>query len=90
MKDNEVTYESIKSFLTRSIDVNAIPKGLVFQLEKHDQDFLCNWCSKLKPFSISMMDDIGKFWKTIDKTIRKNTAAITNWKKNVKMMSHKE
>lgn len=37
-----------------------------------------------------MMDDIGKFWKTIDKTIRKNTAAITNWKKNVKMMSHKE
>ena len=56
-------------------------KGLVVALEpiigNHDQEFLDNWYSKQKQFSLSLMKDIVQF---CDKTIKKCTRHQKNRK----------
>ena len=52
---------------------HAIPKGLILALEptfgNHNQEFLDKWNGKLRPFSISMMEDIVTFCdKTLENT----------------------
>ena len=68
-KDKEATYESHEGCLARCYDANIIPKDLLLELKPtigdHDQEFLDNCYSKLKSFSVSMMEDIVKFWARI-------------------------
>ena len=70
LKDKQVRFESHKDFLSRCINEGLVPKGLELMLEptigNHDQNFLDNWYSKLKQFSLTLMHDIVKF---CDKTI---------------------
>ena len=83
LKDKLTKYESHKDFLTRCIAEKLIPKGLKLELEptigNFDQEFVDEWYSKLKGFSLILMKDITTY---CEKTIKytndsiKNTGAI--------------
>ena len=47
----------------------------------HNQEFLDNWYSKLKQFSLSLMEDIAQF---CDKTINITTQEITTTESSLK------
>ena len=47
----------------------------------HDQNFLDNWYSKLKPFSLSLLKDVVQF---CDKTIDANTIEINTTESSLK------
>ena len=87
LKDKQVRFESHKDFLSRCINEGLVPKGLELMLEptigNHDQNFLDNWYSKLKQFSLTLMDDIVKFCdKTISETKTEINKAETTLKSN--------
>ena len=47
----------------------------------HDREFLDNWYSKLKQFSLSLMEDIVQFWnKTINKITKEMTVTESSLK----------
>ena len=62
LKDKVTRYESRKDFLTRCIAEKLIPKGLKLELEptigNFDQEFVDEWYSTLKGFSLILMKDI--------------------------------
>ena len=50
----------------------------------HDQNFLDNWYSKLKQFSLLLMKDIVQFYnKTINKTTTEISTTETSLKSNI-------
>ena len=60
----------------------TISKGLELMLEptigNHNQEFLDNWYSKLKQFSLSLMEDFVQFCdKTINKTQEITTTELS-------------
>ena len=65
LKDKQVRFVSHKEFLTRCFAKELVPKGLEVTLEptigNDDQEFLDNWYSKQKQFSLSLMKDIKQF-----------------------------
>ena len=72
-KDKVTRYESHKDFLTRCISEKLIPKGLKLELEpttgNFDKEFVEEWYSKLKGFSLILMKDITTYCeKTIEST----------------------
>ena len=94
MKDKQVRFESHKEFLLRCITNGLVPKGLEFTLEttigNHDQNFLDNWYSKLKQFSLSLTKDIVQFCeKTIDTTTTKISTTESSLKSNTNQKQFK-
>ena len=81
MKDEQARFVSHKEFLTCCDAEELVPKGLEVTLEptigNHDQEFLDNWYSIQKPFSLSLTKDIVQF---CDKTINKAAQDIKNRK----------
>ena len=77
MKDKQARFVSHKQFLTRCVAEKLVPKGLKVGLEptigNHDQEFLDNWYSKQKQFSLSLTKDIVQF---CDKAINKSTQKV--------------
>ena len=87
LKDKQVRFKSHKEFLSRSITDVLAPKRLKLMLDppigNHEQNFLDNWYSKLKQFSLSVKKDIVKFCdQTIDATTTEITTTITTQTKN--------
>ena len=77
LKDKQARLVSHKEFLTCCVAEELLPKGLEVALEPtigyHDQEFLDNWYSKQKQFSLLLIKDIVQFCdKTINKSISKN------------------
>ena len=91
LKDKQVRFESHKEFLSRCITDGLVPKGLELMLEptigNHDQNFLDNWYSKLKQFSLSLMKDIVQF---CDKTIDATTTEINTTESSLKSNTNQE
>ena len=62
LKDKQARFVSHKEFLTGCVAEELVPKRLEVTLEpttgNHDQEFLNNWHSKQKQFSLSLMKDI--------------------------------
>ena len=79
LKDKVTRYESHKDFLTRYIAEKLIPKGLKLELEptigNFDQEFVDEWYSKLKGFSLILMKDITTY---CEKTIKSTNDSIKN------------
>ena len=77
--------------MVRSITDGLVPKGLELMLEptirNHDQNFLDNWYSKLKQFSLSLMKDIVQF---CDKTIDATTTEISTTESSLKSNTNQE
>ena len=77
LHDKNTRFESHRDFLSQCIREKLIPKGLELMLEptigNHNKEFLDNWYSKLKQFSLSLMEDIVQF---CDKTINTTTQEI--------------
>ena len=90
LKDKNLRYTSHKEFLTSCIKEGLVPKGLELILEptigNHDQQFLDNWYSKLKQFSISLMEDIVTFCET---TIKSTDIDIKNTEDSLKTSTNK-
>ena len=78
LKDKNARYESHEEFLLQCIRPGLIPRGLKLELEptigNQNQEFLDNWYSKLKDFSLILTKDIVKY---CDDTI-KETGALIN------------
>ena len=91
LKDKQVRFESHKEFLSRCITDGLVPKGLELMVEptigNHDQNFLDNWYSKLKQFSLSLMKDIVQF---CDKTIDATTTEISTTESSLKSNTNQE
>ena len=72
-------------FLNRCVAEELVPKGLEVTLEpttgNHDQEFLDNWYSKQKQFSLSLMKDIVQF---CNKIINKTAQDIKNTESSLK------
>ena len=82
MKGKQGRSVSYKYFLTGCVGQELVPKGLDVTLGptigNHGQDFLDNWYSKQKHFSLSLMKDIVQFcYKTISKTAQLQAKAST-------------
>ena len=58
LKNKQARFVSHKEFLTCCVSEELVPKGLEVTLEptigNHDQEFLDNWYSKQKQFSLSL------------------------------------
>ena len=91
LKDKNLRYESHLEFLSSCISDGLIPKGLELMLEptigNHDQQFLDNWYSKLKEFSLSLMKDIVSF---CEKTIKSTTNDINNTEASLKNLTSQQ
>ena len=91
LKDKQIRFESHKDFLSRCINESLVPKGLELMLEptigNHDQNFLDNWYSKLKNFSLTLMGDIVKF---CDKTITETNVEINKTETSLKASTDQE
>ena len=78
-------FESHSDFLWQYIREKLIPKRLELMLEptigNHNQEFLDNWYSKLKQFSLSLMEDILQF---CNKTINITTQEIITTESSLK------
>ena len=78
-------FKSHRDFLSQCIREKLIPKGLQLMLEptigNHNQEFLDNWYSKLKEFSLSLMEGIVQF---CDKTINIKTEKIITTESSLK------
>ena len=85
LKDTQARFVSHKELLTRCVAEELVPKGLEVTLEptisNHDQEFLYDWYSKQKQFSLSLMKDIVQF---CDKTISKTAQDIKNTESSLK------
>ena len=73
LKEKSARYTLDKGFLSRCINNKLVPKGLELILEptigNYDQSFIDNWYSKLKDFSLNVMEDVVSFCnKTIKET----------------------
>ena len=59
-------YNSYKDFLSRCIQEKFVPKGLQLTLERsignYDPEFIDNWYSNLKDFSLILMKQIVTYW----------------------------
>ena len=90
MNNKQARFVSHKEFLTRCVAEELVPKGLEVTLEptigNHDQEFLDNWHSKQKQFSLSLMKDIVQF---CDKTINKTAQEIKNTESSLKRHASK-
>ena len=90
LQDKNTRFESHKDFLSQCIKEKLVPKGLELILEptigNHDQEFLDNWYSKLKQFSLSLMEDIVQF---CEKTIDKTTQELATTESSLKANTHK-
>ena len=74
LKDKQARFVSHKEFLTCCLAEELVLEELKATLEptigNHDQEFLDNWYSKQKQFSLLVMEDILQFCeKTINKTV---------------------
>ena len=82
LKDKQARLVSHKEFLTCCVAEELLPKGLEVALEPtigyHDQEFLDNWYSKQKQFSLLLIKDIVQF---CDKTINKSISKKRNFSK---------
>ena len=91
LKDKQVRFESHKEFLSRCITDDLVPKRLELILEptigNHDQNFLDDWYSKLKQFSLSLMKDIVQF---CDETIDAATTEISTTESSLKSNTNQE
>ena len=97
LKDKVTRYESHKDFLTRCIAEKLIPKGLKLGLEptigNFDQEFVDEWYSKLKGFSLKLMNDITYCEKTIEFTnesIKNTETALRNLTENQEFLKLKK
>ena len=87
MKDKQARFVSHKEFLTRCVAEELVPKRLEVALEptigNHDQEFLDNWYSKQKQFSLSLMKekDIVQF---CDRTVHKSAQDIIKTESSLK------
>ena len=87
-KDKVTWYECHKDFLTRCIAAleKLIAKGLKLELEptigNSDQEFVDEWYSKLKGFSLILMKDITTYCektiKSINDSIKNTEATLRN------------
>ena len=88
MKDKQARFVSHKEFLTRCVAEELVPKRLEVALEptigNHDQEFLDNWYSKQKQFSLSLMKDIVQF---CEKTINKSAQDIKKTESSLKRIA---
>ena len=79
LKDKVTRHEFQKGLLTRCIAEKLIPKDLKLQLEptigNFDQEFVDEWYSKLKGFSLILMKDITTY---CEKTIKSTNDSIKN------------
>ena len=85
MHDRNTRFESHSDFLWQYIGEKLIPKRLELMLQptigNHNQEFLDNWYSKLKQFSLSLMEDILQFCnKTINITTQEIMATESSLK----------
>ena len=59
-------YNSYKDFLSRCIQEKFVPKGLQLTLERsignYDPEFIDNWYSNLKDFSLILMKQTVTYW----------------------------
>ena len=94
MKDKQARLKSHKEPLPRCITDILAPKELKLMLGpsigNHEQNFLDNWYSKLKQFSLSVRKDIVKFGdKTIDATTTEITTTDSSLKSNTNQKQFK-
>ena len=91
LKDKVTRYESQKGFLTRCIAEKLIPKDLKLQLEptigNFDQEFVDEWYSKLKGFSLILMKDITTY---CEKTIKSTNDNIKNTEATLRNLSENQ
>ena len=82
---------SFKYFLSQCIKTGLIPESLKFELEptigNQKQQYLDNWYTKLKDFSIILMKDIVKF---CDGAIQEICALINSTEVSLKQNMEKE
>ena len=80
LKEKSARYVSHKDLISQSIKSKLVPNGLELTLEptigNYDQDFIDNWYSNLKDFSLDLMEQIVSFCdKTIEETAIKISSA---------------
>ena len=95
LKDKVTMYGSHKDFLTRCIAEEQIPKGLKLELEStigdFDQEFVDEWYSKLKGFSLKLMKDrtiyCQKTIKSPNLSIKSTEATLRNSTENLEFLN---
>ena len=91
LKGKVTRYESHKDFLTCCIAEKLIPKGLKLELEptigNFDQEFVEEWYSKLKGFSLILMKDITTY---CEKTTKSTNDIIKNTETTLKNLTENE
>ena len=87
LKDKVARYESHKDFLTCCITEKLILKSLKLELgptiENFDQEFVDQWYSKLKAFSLMLMKDIT----TENESIKNTETTLRNLTENQEFLS---
>ena len=65
LHEKSARYNSHKDFLSRCIQEKHVPKGLELSLDptigNYDQEFIDNWISNLKDFSLVLMKQVVTF-----------------------------
>ena len=91
LKEKSARYLSHKDFISQYIKSKLVPKGLELTLEptigNYDQDFIDNWYSNLKDFSLVLMERIVSF---CDKTKEETTIKINSTESILKQKLEKK
>ena len=91
LKEKSARYVSHKDFIKQCIKSKLVPKGLELTLEptirNYDQDFIDNWYSNLKDFSLVSMEQIVSF---CDKKIEETAVKINNTESILKQQLEKK
>ena len=95
LKEKSARYVSHKDFISQCIKSKLVPKGLQLTLESaignYDQDFIDNWYSNLKDFSLVLKEQIVSFCdKTIEETAIKISNTVPILKQQLEKKEYKE
>ena len=91
LRAKSAQYNSYKDFLSRCIQEKLVPKSLELNLEptigNYDQEFINNWYSSLKDFSLILVKQIATYSK---KTKKKTQTRISEIKATLKQQLKKD
>ena len=91
LRENSARYNSHKDFLSSCIQEKLVPKGLELTLEttigNYHQEFIDNWYSSFKDFSLILMKQIVTYCK---KTEEKSQTSITEIEATLKQQLNKD
>ena len=89
MREKSAQYNSLKDRVSRCIQEKLVPKGLELTLEptvgNYDQEFIDNWYSNLKDFSLTLMKQIVTY---CEKTEEKTQTTIAEIEATFKQQLH--